>query len=67
MKLVSIKTSLSLAWLVAVGLAGIAVGLQSPANWALLLGVALVPSILMMWWWKDPAPTMSEAIHEARR
>ena len=33
----------------------------------ILLAFALVPSILMMWWWKDPAPTMSEAIHEARR
>lgn len=66
MKLVSIKTSLSLAWLVAVGLAGIAVDLDSPVKWVLLFGVALVPSIVMMSWWKDPAPATSEAIHEAR-
>ena len=67
MKLVSIKVAVSLAWVVTVCLAGIAAGVHSPANWALVFAVALVPSIVMMWWWNDPRETMSETIREARR
>ena len=67
MKLVSIKFGVSMAWIVAIIAVSLATGPHSRANWAALAGVALVPSLLMMWWWNDPDQTMSESIDEARR
>ena len=67
MKLVSIKFGLSLVWVAAVIAVSLATGPHSLANWAALVGLALVPSLLLMWWWNDPGQTMSESIDEARQ
>jgi hypothetical protein len=67
MKLVSFKFVVSLAWVVAIVAVSLATAPHSRANWGALVGVALVPSLLLMWWWNDPTQTMSESINEARR
>lgn len=67
MKLVSIKATVSLAWVLAVCVMSLATWPHSRATWAALAAVALVPSVMMMWWWHDPRQTMSERINEARR
>jgi hypothetical protein len=67
MKLVSIKFTLSLAWVVVVTALSLATGPHSGAHRAALAAAALVPSLLLMWWWNDPVQTLSESIDEARR
>jgi hypothetical protein len=31
-----------------------------------ILALAILPPILLWFWWNDPEPTMSESIHEVR-
>jgi hypothetical protein len=31
-----------------------------------IAALAILPPILLWFWWNDPGPTMSESIHEAR-
>jgi hypothetical protein len=46
---------------------GIAGNVDSFSSWTLLAGVAVVPSLVMMWRWNDQRQTMPERIQEALR
>jgi hypothetical protein len=35
-------------------------------NGIVIAAIAILPPILLWFWWNDPEPTMSESIHEAR-
>ncbi len=67
MQLKSIKAGLATAWVSAACVAGLAFHLNSVSSWTVLAGVALLPPIVMTWWWNDPPQTLSESIQEARR
>lgn len=67
MQLLSIKVVVTILWVLAVCVAGIAVRTSSLSSWAFLAGVAVLPPIIMMWRWNDPPQSMSESINEARR
>lgn len=67
MQLRSIKAIVAMLWVAAVCAAAIAGSVQSVSGWTLLAGVAVVPPLVMMWLWNDPAQTMSESIQQARR
>ena len=34
--------------------------------WAALIALAVLPPLALLYWWTDPAQTMSESISEAR-
>jgi hypothetical protein len=40
-------------------------GLSMPGGIA-IAALAILPPILLWFWWNDPEPTMSESIHEVR-
>lgn len=67
MQLNSIKPIIAILWVVAAVILGITTNVNSLASWTVLASVALVPPLVMMWWWNDPRQTMSDSIQEARR
>ena len=67
MQLEYMKLTLAAGWMSAVCVAGLAAGLNSLANWTVLAGVAVLPSLAMMRHWNHPGQTLSESIQEARR
>jgi len=67
MEPISIKTVLAIAWVSVICVAGIAGNLHSLSGWAVLVVVAIVPPMILITWWKDPVPTLSESIQKARR
>jgi hypothetical protein len=67
MQLLSIKRTFAALWVLAACIAGILGNFSSFSSWTVLAGVAVLPPLVMMWRWHDPAQTMSEAIREARR
>ena len=67
MQSISIKITSAAMWMFAVGIAGVALNLNSRSSWAVLVGIAIVPPLVMMRLWKDPPKTMSESIQDARR
>jgi hypothetical protein len=67
MQLVAIKAVVAAAWVSALGAAGLAADVKSLSGWTVLVGVGLMPSLVLLWWWNDAHQTMSEAIQEALR
>jgi hypothetical protein len=67
MKLDSMKATVAMIWVSAVGAAGISGNVDSLSGWAVLAGVAVLPPIVMIWLWNHPGQTMSESINKARR
>ena len=61
-----LTTSLLAIWLVALALAG-AFGTFGFAGWMLLAALGAFPLIVVRQIGREPAPTMSESINEARR
>ncbi len=67
MQLKYAKVTLACAWISAVCGAGLVGDVSSLPSWTVLLGFAILPPLVMMQWWNDPAQTMSESIHEVLR
>ncbi len=67
MQYTSIRLAISLLWVTAVWLVGVRNASPSMPMWLGLASVAIVPPVLMQWFWRFPAQTMSESIREARR
>lgn len=67
MQLLSLKAVVASVWISAICLAGIAGNLNSLSSWLVLAAVAVLPPMVMIRQWSDPAQTMSESIQEARR
>ena len=61
------KAALGAAWVLVIMAIGLALGVRSAPFLAVLVATALMPPILMLWFWQDPGQSMSETIHEARR
>jgi hypothetical protein len=67
MQLKYTKVTLACAWMFAISGAGLVANVNSLPNWTVLVGLAILPPLAMMRWWKEPAQTMSESIHEILR
>ncbi len=67
MRLIAIKAVVVLAWVTALGAAGLAADVKTLSTWTIMAGVGLTPSLLLMWWSNDSHHTMSMAIQEALR
>ena len=67
MQLTTLKAILATVWISAVLLAGVAGHPDSVPRWALLVGFAVFPPIVMVWRLNFPAQTISESIQTARR
>ena len=66
MRLEHIKMTVSAVWVLTALV--IAIVVQPSTRGALVLGcLGLLPPLLMLLLWNDPAQTMSESIDEARR
>jgi membrane protein implicated in regulation of membrane protease activity len=61
------KTLLFVAWVIAVCLAAIAIGIPSVPQWVVVALLAVVPPLVARRFWRAPEQTISESIHNARR
>lgn len=66
MQLERIKWAVSTAWVMAAATLGFFVRDLTWQIWAAFVALALLPPLALLFWWTDPAETMSEAIHAAR-
>jgi hypothetical protein len=67
MQLEQVKLTFAASWLSVVCAAGLVGGLTSLRSWAVLIGVSLLPSVVMMRHWNHPGRSLSESIQEARQ
>lgn len=66
MQLKYAKLTLACAWISAVCGAGLVGNVSAVPSWTVLAGLAILPPLILARW-NDPAPTMSESIHEVLR
>ena len=62
-----LKATIAVLWILAVCGAGLLRDITSPSTWAFLVGLAVLPPLVMMRYWKAPAQSMSESIQKALR
>jgi Na+(H+)/acetate symporter ActP len=67
MTLQHIKVMTIVAWVLAIGAAGLLAGVTSSSGWFALAALAIVPPLVAMRFWKRPDQTMSQSIQEALR
>jgi uncharacterized membrane protein YhdT len=60
------KTLLFVAWVIAVSVAAIAIGITSAPNWIVVTCIALVPPFVARRFWRAPEQTIAESIYNAR-
>jgi hypothetical protein len=63
----NLKTVLFVAWVIAVCVAAIVIGVTSVANWIVVACAAIVPALIVRRFWRAPEQTISESIHDASR
>jgi hypothetical protein len=61
------KAVLVTLWVLAICVAGFAVGATSIAAWIVLGSLALLPAVVVLRLWQDPPKSLSESINEGRR
>jgi hypothetical protein len=61
------KIAFAAVWVVAMCAVGIAANVTSLFGWTVLVCLALLPPIVMLRLWNDPAQSMSESIQKALR
>lgn len=67
MSLLNMKALLAVAWLFGTFVfLALALRVPSVSDGMVIAAVAILPPIILWFWWNDPSPTMSESIHEAR-
>jgi hypothetical protein len=67
MKLEYMKTMIAGGWVLGACAVAVAGHVTSIGGWTTLLGLGVVPPLVVLWTWNNPAQTMSESISEARR
>jgi len=63
----NLKTSLFVAWVIAVCLGAIVLGVTSLQSWLVVVCAAIAPPLVVRQFWRAPEQTISESINEARR
>jgi hypothetical protein len=66
MNIRSTKTTLTSVWLLVMVAVGLAVGVSSLRAGLILAAVAVLPPLVLAFWWGDPEQTLSESIREGR-
>lgn len=61
------KATVTVLWVLVMAAVGLTGGVTSVRGWVLLTSLALLPPILLLRLWNEPAQTMSESINAARR
>ena len=67
MQLVSVRPIFAMLCVSTALILGIAGNVDSFSSWTLLAGVAVVPSLVMMWRWSDQRQNMCASIQEVLR
>jgi len=67
MQLERIKWALTGTWVMAAVILGLFVRDLTWQIWAAFIALAVLPPLALLFWWTDPAPTMSESISEVSR
>ena len=67
MDMTSWKSQICAAWVLIVALIGFAVGPTSTAGWTLVVAAAMTLPGLVVRFWPQPEPSMSESIRNALR
>lgn len=58
------KTAIIGGWALGVGAIAVSLNVDSAAGWMLLAAVGLVPPLLLLRMWRQPAPSMSQSIRD---
>ena len=66
MQLERIKWFVAAAWVTSAVILGLFVRELTWQIWAAFIALAVLPPLALLFWWTDPAQTMSETISEAR-
>jgi hypothetical protein len=66
MQLERIKWVVAGVWMIAAVILGLFVRDVTWQMWTALIALAVLPPLALLFWWTDPAQTMSETISEAR-
>jgi hypothetical protein len=61
------KTAIIGAWLLGLGAIGVSVDVNSFSGRLLMVGLGVLPPMVLLRIWQQPAPTMSESIREVLR
>jgi hypothetical protein len=64
MQLEHVKTAVVGAWMLAWGVMALSVDVTSISSWILFVGSGVLPPLLLLRMWHQPARTMSESIRE---
>jgi hypothetical protein len=62
-----LKPAVIAAWIIAVATLGFGFGVISVAGWTALAVLSLVPPAVMLRFWSEPTPSMSETIRDVLR
>jgi hypothetical protein len=60
----NVKSAIVGGWVLGLGAIAVSFGVDSAKGWMLLVGLGVVPPLMLFRMWRQPAPTMSESIHE---
>jgi hypothetical protein len=66
MQLQQMNGAIAATWILAAGLIGVVGNVTSIGGGAIVLGCGLVPPILMMLRWRDPAQAVSVRVHQVK-
>jgi hypothetical protein len=61
------KAILATLWVLSAGAVGLVAGVTSPGGLIVLASLSLLPALAMMLLWHEPAQSLAEIIHEAKR
>ena len=67
MKSTYVNATLAALSVITAGAFGLFAPVTTPSGWFMLATVATVPPLVFMHYWKRPAQTISESIHETIR
>ena len=54
-------------WVLMVMAAGFALAVATPGGWAMIVAIAVIPSILVMRVWTPPMAAITQPVHGGRR
>jgi hypothetical protein len=67
MRTTYVNATLAALSMITAGAFGLLAPVTTPSGWFILAAVATAPPLIFMHYWKRPAQTTSESIHEAIR
>lgn len=67
MQLEHVKPAIVGGWVLGLAVVGLSVDVSSPSGWMVLAGLGLLPPLLLLRMWHQPAPAMSESIRQVLR